>query len=204
MPFEVDLEPADAEGAAVALSGPSPPPPQDRPAPGDEFPATEGPDHVVVGAELEGRHPVGLVGPVRHHDESGLGRQPTADLDAVAVGQRRIEDNEVDGARPAECRLPRRDRLGFEAVVPEQALELGGQFAVPLDDQRPGGGGRDDRRRRACSCLHHQLPSAEEAVDGPNGRAPEAPPSPGMRARRKRGGGAEQDPAPRNRISTRS
>ena len=71
-------------------------PPQDRSDAGDELVGREGLDDVVVGADLEPDDAIDLVvagGQEQHGDVRAL-PEPTADLEAVEVGQADVEHGE--------------------------------------------------------------------------------------------------------------
>ena len=101
--------------------------PEPDPDPGHELSVEEGLDDVVVGAELEGQHAVGLVGPAGQHDDRHLmgSAHGAEQVEPVHVGQAEIEDD--------DARLPLLDgrqrigsgghRLHLETVAGQQLLE---------------------------------------------------------------------------------
>ena len=107
----------------------------------DHLGAAERLDDVVVGAELEPDDAVGL-GPARgqHHDRDvAAAAQRAADVAAVAVGQREVEQDDVGLDLVRELERARRggghERL--EALARERLGERAGDARLVLDEQHP-------------------------------------------------------------------
>jgi hypothetical protein len=123
-------------------------------------------DDVVVGAELEPDDAVGLgaAGGDHDHGQFALAAQDTADVAAVAVGQREVEQDEVRLGRPRGVeRLLCGARHGrLEALAAEEAGERLGDRGLVLHDQDAGrhavecsrrGSGRDQALQRLDRCF---------------------------------------------------
>jgi hypothetical protein len=72
---------------------------------GDHLRSRERLDHVVVGAELQAGHPIGLLASGREQDDRdrGLGADPADHLEAIQLGQHDVNHGQVH-ATPAEDR----------------------------------------------------------------------------------------------------
>ena len=70
---------------------------QDRAHPGGQLGRGEGLHHVVVGAELEAEHPVGLAAPGGDQDDGHVARAADGgqDVEAVLGGEHDVEDDQV-------------------------------------------------------------------------------------------------------------
>src|SRR2546425_6787316 len=93
----------------------------------EQLARAEGLGEIVVGAELEAHHAVGLLGPARQHDDrdGGFVAQPAREPHAVLALKLEIEHNEIHDFR-AEQRLHRvavGDRADAQLVLPE--IEIG-------------------------------------------------------------------------------
>ena len=102
MPPQVELEVADDEplGRSGGVLGPA----EDGPDAGDELLRAERLDHVVVGAELEAGHPVGLVaaGGEDHDRDHRVAAEGADDVEAVDLRQAQVEDDRVGLADAGE------------------------------------------------------------------------------------------------------
>jgi hypothetical protein len=102
--LEIDLDLANADhiGGRFLLAGAS----QHRTHPRQQLGDRERLGDVIVGAELEAEHLVGLGRPCRQHDDRRRNRsrpQIAADVEAVLLRQHDVEDDEV--GRKARCLL---------------------------------------------------------------------------------------------------
>src|SRR5215218_8797469 len=111
---------------------------QDGADPRNDFAAAERLHHVVVGAELEPDHPVGLLAAGGEHDDRNLRALPqlAADVEAGAVGQHHVEEHEVGVAARLLERLG--DRAGdqrLEAFAAEHLREGLDDRGLVLDEK---------------------------------------------------------------------
>ena len=115
-------------------------PPQQSPAAGEEFLHLEGLDDVVVGAGVETGDP--LVERTTRRGDDHRRRKPgrpapPQPIDAVAVGQAEIEDDDVETG-DVERRgggLEITDRVRREAAAPEAVDDEAGEPSIVLDHQ---------------------------------------------------------------------
>ena len=118
---------------------------QDRADAGGHLAGAEGLDDVVVGAQLEADHAVGLVAAGGEHDDRDLrvAADLAADVEAGAVGKHEVEEDEV-GA-DARGRLDRaRGRAGHLEMEPLAGQGLGeglrdGRLVLDQEDRPPAG-----------------------------------------------------------------
>jgi hypothetical protein len=96
----VDLEGADDRELWVARDVAEAP--EHRPDAGDELAPAERLHDGVIGAQLEAENAIGLLVAHRHDDDRGVGvaAQAAAHLDAVDVGQPKVEQPEMRDRRP--------------------------------------------------------------------------------------------------------
>lgn len=107
-------------------------PSQDGPYPGHQLLGAERLDHVVVGSQLQARHPVGLVGPGGEHDDrdAGVAAQRPGDVQAVQAGEAQVEDDQVRLGRAGQGQrswpVPGGEdgHPGVLQVIPHQAGDL--------------------------------------------------------------------------------
>ena len=118
---------------------------------GDHLGAAERLDHVIVGAELEADDPVGLR-PARgeHQDRDvAAAAQRAADVAAVAVGQREVEQDDVglDLVRQLERAGRRGGHERLEALARQRLRERPRDARLVLDEQHARLGRNGHRRR---------------------------------------------------------
>src|SRR5438128_3144577 len=105
----------------------------------------EGLEHVVVGADLEADHPIGLLVAAGEHDHRDVAApaQRAEEVEPVSVGEDEIEDHQI-GVAGELARLAQRRRLrDLEAVAAQgegEALADGG-LVVDEEDLSHGQGG---------------------------------------------------------------
>ena len=155
---------------------------QDGADAGDELAGAERLDDVVVGAELEAQHAVGLVAAGGEHDHRHalVGAQLAQQVEARAVGEHDVEEHEVGAlaAGDLEARRQRAGRLRAEALAGEGFRQRNGDRVFVLDEQhhprldvhalivgglarcsrrfsRPRGGRGRRRRGRRCRRRRH-------------------------------------------------
>ena len=77
---------------------------QHRPHPGHHLPGAERLGHVVVGAELQARHPVGFLGARGEHDDRDVAvpAEGAGHVQAVEPGQGEVQDHQVGVAAPGD------------------------------------------------------------------------------------------------------
>ena len=131
---------ADAFGLALAHFGA--PATQDGADAREQLARAEGLGEIVVGAELEAHHAVGLLGPARQHDDrdGGFVAQPAREPHAVLPLQLEIEHNEIHDFR-AEQRLHRvavGDGADAQLVLPEIVGNQVADRGVIVDDEHVG------------------------------------------------------------------
>ncbi len=115
---------------------------QDRLHAGEEHPGAEGLGHVIVGAELQARHDVGLLALGREHDDGDalrrlVGLEHPADLEPVEAGQHQVEDDEIGpvGAGGLDGLLAGADRYDIVAVLREIVPDKLEDILFIIDDQ---------------------------------------------------------------------
>ena len=133
--------------------------PQDGAHPREQLGAAEGFDDVVVGAELEADDLVELGAPRSQHDQRNARVAPDlpADIPAVPVGQREVEDHEVELLPRAACRAPA-TVLTTVGTKPSRAAP-GPGARPPRPHPRPAGRASPGRDRpRRCLLLEPRPP----------------------------------------------
>ena len=112
---------------------------QDGADAGDELAGAERLDDVVVGAELEAQHAVGLVAAGGEHDHRHalVGAQLAQQVEARAVGEHDVEEHEVGALAPGdlEAGRERAGRLRAEALASEGFRQRNGDRLLVLDEQ---------------------------------------------------------------------
>ena len=112
---------------------------QDRADARDELAGAERLDDVVVGAELEAQHPVGLVAAGGEHDHRHalVGAQLAQQVEARAVGEHDVEEHEVGAlaAGDLEAGGERAGRLRAEALAGEGFRQRNRDRLLVLDEQ---------------------------------------------------------------------
>ena len=112
---------------------------QDRADAGDELAGAERLHDVVVGAELEAQHAVGLVAAGGEHDHRHalVGAQLAQQVEARAVGEHDVEEHEVGAlaAGDLEAGRQRAGRLRAEALASEGFRQRNGDGVFVLDEQ---------------------------------------------------------------------
>ncbi len=152
--------------------------PQHGPDTGQQLAGAEGLDDVVVGAELETDHPIGLVAASREHDDrDGRGLADRAGtVEPVDAGQSEVEHDQVgdDGADQPQRLLARSSRRhpepGVDEVVPHDLHD--GRLVI--DDEHVGHRCVDPVR-----ATERQRPKLVRAIERQRGSGPLRPAWPG-------------------------
>ncbi len=142
-----------------------------------QLPGAEGLGEVVVGAQLEAHHPVGLVAAGRQHDDRHRGARAdaAAHLQAVEAGHHHVQQHRVEGAllQRGQALRPVGGVREVHVVLGEVGLEQLREPRVVVDEEHPGG--------------HARLYSTERGVGAP--RSPSAAPAPARPWAGRRPGG---------------